>query len=68
MSVFKNTFDIQYKDSIQMSVKIHSADDWNISLTRDLLTGRGCSVLADIGPKQENLVARPLKIHRQDEV
>lgn len=65
MSVFQNTFDIRYKDSIQMSVIIFSADDWNIFLTRELLIGRGCSVLADIGPKQDNLVTRPLEIHRQ---
>lgn len=68
MSVFQNTFDIQYKDSIQMSVKIFSADDQNIFLTRELQTGRWCSALADIGPKQDNLVARPLEIHRQDVV
>lgn len=65
MSVFENTFDIQYKDSIQMSVIMFSADDWTIFLTRELLIGRECSVLADIGPKQDNLVTRPLEIHRQ---
>lgn len=48
MSVFQNTFDIQYKDSI----KTFSADDRNIFLTRELQTGRGCSALADIDPSK----------------
>lgn len=49
-----------------MSVKMFSADDRNIFLTRELLTGRGFSALAVIGPKQGNLVARLLETHRQD--
>lgn len=67
-SVFQNTFDIQYKDTIQMSVIISSSDNWNLSLTGEPLIGRGYLLLAEIGPKQDNLVTRLLEIHRQDRV
>lgn len=49
-----------------MPVIIPSADKWNINLTGEPLIGRGCSLLAEIGPKQDNPVTRPLEIHRQD--